>query len=284
MQKAMVGRHSLHFFLAFSGFIGIFFFGYSLGVQRQNAGLPRVDDAPAVHGTNIRGPQRVAKSQGHSQNFGKNEEEQTSSVPSRPDGWEEYSRTDVREHYECRAYARDHKRAMPTMEYWHLLRKQYNDIVDGTANLDDPVPPTHGYTLDENGAPPFHAKYADDKGRGLFASRDIKKGELVHDGTNSDVVFPNATLWRQFIFSLPKNMACDVTEWQWTQALTEGGNLRICLAPSIASLMNTSHKSPNILPKSNLSTKMYAQRDIKEGEEILMDYSIYPTNWRATGL
>ena len=38
--------------------------------------------------------------------------------------------------------------------------------------------------------PPFFAKFSPVKGRGVFASRYIKKGELVHDGTVSAVNCP----------------------------------------------------------------------------------------------
>lgn len=43
------------------------------------------------------------------------------------------------------------------------------------------VPPTEGYTLgllgNNTGPTPFYAKRTTDKGRSLFASRDIKEGK-----------------------------------------------------------------------------------------------------------
>jgi len=74
---------------------------------------------------------------------------------------------------------------------------------------------------------PYYAKKSPGKGRGLFASRDIKKGEVVHDGTNSDVIMSGKD-FRRFIFALPQKMACDATEWVsmgcCTTLLREGCN------------------------------------------------------------
>ena len=46
------------------------------------------------------------------------------------------------------------------------------------------VPPTEGYTLgllgNNTGPTPFYAKHTTDKGRSLFASRDIKEGKQMY--------------------------------------------------------------------------------------------------------
>ena len=38
----------------------------------------------------------------------------------------------------------------------------------------------------------------------------------------SDVVFLNGLSWRKFIFSLPRERACDMIDWTWTQHLDQG--------------------------------------------------------------
>eukprot|EP00585_Thalassiosira_rotula_P016200 CAMPEP_0196167770 /NCGR_PEP_ID=MMETSP0911-20130528/2818_1 /TAXON_ID=49265 /ORGANISM="Thalassiosira rotula, Strain GSO102" /LENGTH=135 /DNA_ID=CAMNT_0041433681 /DNA_START=8 /DNA_END=412 /DNA_ORIENTATION=+ len=120
------------------------------------------------------------------------------------------------------------------MKDWELFRDAYQREVDDTREFDDVVPPTMGYTFGDNnydngGPPPFYLKREEEaiinKGPSLFASRNISKGELVHDGTRSNVMFPDATSWRRFIFALPRNRACDMMEWSWTQAFDEGGTL-----------------------------------------------------------
>ena len=96
-------------------------------------------------------------------------------------------------------------------------------------------------------------------------------------------MFPNADSFRRLIMSLPRKTACDITEWAWTQRLSKDGEMRIFVDLNIAALMNTS-REPNIAPKDGASTRMYATRDIHEGEEISYDYRIYPTDWSAVGL
>jgi hypothetical protein len=206
-----------------------------------------------------------------------------------PNGWETYKFEQVYDHFHCSSHSNDDNKPIPSLDHWIYLRKQYKEYVDGNASFNnDPIPPTQGYTLENNQqrAAPFYAKLSPGKGRGIFASRDIKKGELVHDGSNSDVVFPDGNSFRRFIFALPRTMACDVMEWTWTQQFQEGGDYHICLAINISSLMNTGDddEEANALPKSSTSTMFYATKDIKKDEEILTDYEIYDTDWSAVGM
>ena len=39
-----------------------------------------------------------------------------------------------------------------------------------------------------------------DKGRGLIASSDIQKGELIFTGTNKTIVFETGHAWRSFLW------------------------------------------------------------------------------------
>jgi len=207
----------------------------------------------------------------------------------KPYGWESYSFGLIRKHFACKACAHDQKKPLPTLQDWQLFRSQYSEMVDNKHIFrDDPVPPTMGYTLsDTRGPPPYYAEHsADGRGRGLFASRDIKKGELVHDGTDSDVMFPDAMSWRRFIFSLPRNRACDMIDWTWTQKLEENGKHRIFAAINISILLNGGKdgKNVNINPDSSTSSKFYATRDIEKGEELLTNYKMYDTKWAEVGL
>ncbi|KAL7450748.1 hypothetical protein ACHAWC_002611 [Mediolabrus comicus] len=89
--------------------------------------------------------------------------------------------------------------------------------------------------------------------------------------------------WRSMIFALPQKMACDLSEWTWTQRKKIGGPYKIFTAFNISILMNGSNK-PNTMPKCSRCSKMYAIRDIKKDEEILYDYDVYPTLWDEVGL
>jgi len=210
-----------------------------------------------------------------------------------PDGWEKLEYVDVRHHFKCRAYARE-KKAIPTLEDWQLFRKKYKEAVDPTATFDDPVPPTMGYSFGyEGGPPPFYAAHGD-RGRGLFASRDIKKGELVHDGTTSDIIFADGMAWRRYIFSLSRERACDVVEWSWT--MKRGHSTILVSAMDISILLNGGDNGEfnggrlyecrdcNVNPKSSASSKFFAVQNIAKGAELLTDYRIYDSHWYEVGL
>eukprot|EP00984_Skeletonema_dohrnii_P035965 scaffold36387_cov250-Skeletonema_dohrnii-CCMP3373.AAC.1 len=84
------------------------------------------------------------------------------------------------------------------MKKWQMILNAYNKEVDSSYKFDQIVPPTQGYLFDEistryligarynnEGVPPFHAESRNmGRRRGLFASWDIRKGEVVHDGTD----------------------------------------------------------------------------------------------------
>ena len=199
----------------------------------------------------------------------------------KPWGWQRWGYHDFEENFKCQSYFNDRKKPVPDMEFWETMLKAYNQEVDSTYKFDADVPPTEGYRHDENGPPPYYAKLSPGKGRGLFASRDIKKGEIVHDGNASDIEM-SADDWRKMAFALPQKMACDFSEWTWTQPTEKGGPYKIFTAFNISILMNSGN--PNAMPKNKFSSKMYATRDIKKDEEILTDYDMYPTKWDKVGL
>lgn len=208
-----------------------------------------------------------------------------------PDEWETYTYSDIRDHFDCGYRSGDNEKPLPSMEDWQLMRTTYTKVVDNTKKWNDPVPPTKGYSFDRNKLgtpPPYYAKFSPGKGRGLFATRDIPKGEVVHDGTHSDVIFPTAMDWRKFVFSLPENLACDCTDWHWMQQLETGGTFHFVAGINISSLMNSGGEEyggvPNALPKTSTSNKFYALRDIRDGEEILTDYYVYDTDFGKVGL
>ena len=198
-----------------------------------------------------------------------------------PSNWEEMTFSELRDYYACSEHAHDQDKALPTLDEWMFLKKQVRELVHpiNAIILDSPVEPTHGFShgVDDYAdmPPPYYAGQSDGKGRGLFASRPIKKGELVHDGPRSNIMFPDSMSFRRLVVNLPRRTACDITEWAWTQRLEKDGEARLFVDLNIAALMNTSH-DPNIAPKSKTTTQLYALRDIKQGEEIMYDYGTYP--------
>lgn len=200
----------------------------------------------------------------------------------RPEDWQSWGFFDVHGELGCGKHAHDMDKPLPDMDYWNFFRDKYKEVVNSETKFDDPILPTDGYTMTNGEKQPYYAKKSPGKGRGLFASRDIKKGELVHDGNASDLVM-TADEWRSMIFALPQKMACDLSEWTWTQRKKKDGPYKIFTAFNISILMNGSNKA-NTMPKCSHCSKMYAIRDIKKDEEILTDYKIYPTLWDEVGL
>ena len=98
--------------------------------------------------------------------------------------------------------------------------------------------------------------------------------------------------WKEFVFSLPRNLACDVTDWHWMQKKYKGDTYHMIGAMDISLLMNAggpewgdvNQELVNVLPRSKYSGRQFATRDIEMGEEILTDYDAYYTNWREVGL
>jgi hypothetical protein len=204
-------------------------------------------------------------------------EKGTKTLP-KPIGWEKYGYYRIRNHFNCNGLDVGVK-PLPTMRDWDIYQSTFATTVNEHAIFYDSVPPTEGYTLNEDGPPPFYAAHGT-RGRGLFASRGIKKGELVHDGSKSDIVFPDAITWRRYVFSLPRRMACDAIDWTWTQKR----GIRTCM--NIAILMNAANWKSETETEPNLSSSavMYATRDIKKGEELLYDYGSNDNEWESVGL
>ena len=101
--------------------------------------------------------------------------------------------------------------------------------------------------------------------------------------------------WRKFIFSLPRERACDMIDWTWTQQLDQGedtpeyvtedhpsvngdgGPFKLFTAMDISALFNKGdvnivvHDAMNDRPKSGTSSVYYALRDIEKFEELFMN-------------
>jgi len=272
--------------LSISGLISCSLMGYVFGLhQSDDASIQQSGrDHRYVRASRSQLFGAAAKRQGELPHQHRQQHSDESKWKTIPDGWEHYTFAEIRNHFYCDEHAHDQNKPLPSLAEWTFLRKQMKLLVDPRLNLDDPVPPTQGYSLGNTGAPPpYYAQRSEGKGRGLFASRDIQKGELVQDGPHSFIVFPDALSFRRLVFALPRKSACDITEWAWHQELTPGGRLTIVVDANIAALMNSSPE-PNIAPKTDTDTKLYAVRDIRKGEEIYYDYNIYETDWSKVGL
>ena len=203
-----------------------------------------------------------------------------------PTNWEHFDYKTSRKYFQCSNYGHDPNKPLATIEFWNRLREDYIKHVDPSYIFDELVPPTEGYNFDTLGNPPPYYAGHGHRGRGVFASRNIKRGELVHDGTKSDIVFPDSMSWRRLLFNLPRRVACDVIDWSWVQQLEVGGDYKLLSAINISVLFNDAKHGykMNVNPMSGTSSKFYALRDIMMGEELLTNYDMYDTDWVAVGL
>lgn len=66
--------------------------------------------------------------------------------------------------------------------------------------------------------PPFYAAQTrNGRGRGVFASRDIKKGEMTYGGTKHYIFFYDGHSYRRFLEALTDEEACDIMKFTWPQ-------------------------------------------------------------------
>jgi len=210
----------------------------------------------------------------------------------KPQEWLGYSYQQMWKHFHCRPYSNDRNKPMPTEEDFKVFQDAYKKYVDPTKQFNDPILPTVGYTFKDGQPPPFMAKRGK-RGRGLFSTRRIKEGEIIHDGEIDSVLFPDPASFREFIFSLPRNRACDELDWVWTQRESGEDPLKLYTAFTITVLWNgewinkerrLGNTTVNVNPESSFSSKFIALRDIDEGEELLFNYGIYETDYKAVGL
>lgn len=126
--------------------------------------------------------------------------------------------------------------------------------------------------------PPFKAgQTKDGKGRGVFATRDIKKGELTYGGTKNYIFFNSGHDYRRFLDALDDEAACDIMKFTWPQwGIGRKGEAVIMGAMDDNAFMNDGgpeRANTGCLHGKNCGMfDEYALRDIKEGEELLCDY------------
>jgi SET domain-containing protein len=107
-------------------------------------------------------------------------------------------------------------------------------------------------------------------GRGIFATRNIKKGELIHE---APIIISPCEEYK----NLKKTVFIEYVFW-WGEKLEERA-----LALGYGSLFNHSY-TPNALYKLNLAQKtidFYAHSDIIAGEEIRINYNGDPEDETA---
>ncbi|KAL7546903.1 hypothetical protein ACHAWF_010235 [Thalassiosira exigua] len=190
---------------------------------------------------------------------------------------------------------------------WTEIRQIYHEFVQEDLK-DHPIPEgsperSYLYGTDDYDPPMNPAQSGGEKGRGLFASRDISKGEMVFKATNNTIIFTHGHTWRKFLFHLyerngkpfDSETTCDILVWSWIQTLEKDGPLVIVMDLDNGSLLNEGREEPGWDPPNIRCGKegdefclmeYFATKDIKKDDEILSDYRQfgYLDGWVDMGL
>jgi len=177
-------------------------------------------------------------------------------------------------------------RPLYTEEDWERFRQVYKDTGGGTIDVETEVP--------DDFVPPMRSgETTDGKGRGVFATRDIQRGERTYGGKKNFAFFRDGPSYRTFLDLLSDTEACDVMMWAWTQT-SKGGMIDeplVLLPLDDNSFTNTGGDEANVgcPPEYEDSCGMFdefALRDIEEGEEFLCSYSDFVERdiWERFGL
>jgi len=100
-------------------------------------------------------------------------------------------------------------RPVPTREQFDTAIALYNEIqTDETLRIDTTI---EGIFVD------LEVKQAGEKGRGVFAVKDIPKGQRWRSSYDYTAVFYKGEQYRKFVLGLETGMACDVLQWAYTE-------------------------------------------------------------------
>mmetsp|Transcript_5922 Transcript_5922/g.9163 ORF Transcript_5922/g.9163 Transcript_5922/m.9163 type:complete len:321 (+) Transcript_5922:1-963(+) len=218
-----------------------------------------------------------------------------------PEMWEQFSYWDLHTYFGC-DLAFDSPRPLWTDQQWQDLRDLYHEFVEEDKKI-GPAGKVRSYQASKDEVDfsqtfiPFQAGH---KGRGLQAVRDIKAGELVFKATNNTIVFNYGHTWRKLLFAINERfadpgMTCDMHVWSWVQDLYEGGPIKVFMDLDSGSLLNEGRDepgwdSPNVQcgkpDATRCDSDYYAFRDIKKGDELLIDYREFAflDSWPDIGL
>ena len=210
---------------------------------------------------------------------------------SRPYYWIDYTLGDFWESLDCDEIFRQ-ERPIHSPATWLLLRQTYQSIVGEEHSTIAPL------SSSETGfAVAFRASQSPGKGRGVFAAQHVPRGALVWS-TRQTARFTTGHSYRQFLMSLEADLACDVIQWAYVQAVDdEQQTLMMSVDLDEGILVNSGDgdgESANVgcdpaaaeaLP-GGCKENYFALRDIEAGEEFLLDYGDFAVThgWKEFGL
>ena len=186
------------------------------------------------------------------------------------------------EHFDCFTLLQS-ERLIPSIESWMKLRQAYVNVVGSDHSSIGEPSEVDGFFA------PVEARQSPGKGRGLFATEDIPRGQHIWSGSIQGAKFDNGLDFMKFLdlISDEDGAICEVLQFGYIKIYEDGGNenednARINVDLDNAGLMNTMNEIHEINSgcrqewndrfRGGCTENQYALRDIKKGEEILEDY------------
>jgi len=173
-------------------------------------------------------------------------------------------------------------RPIPSKEQFEVAVQLYNSIVDEESlHL---TTSTSGVLVD------LEVKQVEGKGRGIFAAKDISKGQLAWYPYAA--VFYKAEDYRKFILGLEVSMACDVLQWAYA-AEDEETDYYVAVDLNDFTMCNDGGEEQGNIGCDEGDPAMdcdesegYILRAIKMGEELLCIYAHFSDeeSWEEMGL
>jgi hypothetical protein len=174
--------------------------------------------------------------------------------------------------FDCNTVFESEKQ-IPSTETWMKMRQACVDVV--------------GSSKSTVGAEPIEVQQSPGKGRGIFATEDVPRGQGIWSGAMQRAQFDTGFNCNEFLDSLSDEDACDVLQFSYALILGDDKenkqNARICVELDNGAIMTSIDfvRDPvdaGCLPewsdvfRGGCDHDQHALRDIKKGDEILMSY------------
>jgi hypothetical protein len=170
----------------------------------------------------------------------------------------------------------DHDQPQPLMhgpETWMMLREEYRSLMQSSQDSDEKPVYSDGFSVS------FETKVNPETGRrSNYAVADIPEGTLVWKSTYT-ATFRDANSYRNFLRRMSPTMACDVISWAYTRRDLDGlPTACVDLDPGSFTNGAETEEALNIGLRddhpsdSGCDIEFYATRDIREGEELAVDF------------
>jgi hypothetical protein len=163
---------------------------------------------------------------------------------------------------------------------WDKLRQTYRDVVGKRSTITVS-------TSETAIAVPFEVLHHKDKGRAVFVTSEVKRGDLVWDDGET-ASFPREKQFLKFVSLLPFELACDILQWTYVYDENNGQkskkNLKVAVDLGEGVFFNhdkdpavrTCNSSLQSINGCELeSFQLFAYRDLHPGDEITVDYTAF---------